>query len=160
MVRIDYTTKTLLVSSDKHIFVVEKDKIEKTISPKIPKFNFIYPLHGYYFIASKDGNMYWSTHLTFDTFMEMPIFVNQPFNLLYRNGYMLAYSSFENITIVECLRQNLPAKKQLLKTSEDIVFVERDEINRFFQKIKNLESSVEGLQNDTSIRLDKERRNF
>ena len=51
---------------------------------------------------------------------------------------MLAYSSFENITIVECLRQNLPAKKQLLKTSEDIVFVERDEINRFFQKIKNL----------------------
>jgi WD40 repeat protein len=123
MVRIDYTTKSLLVSTDKCIYVVDKDKVEKTIEPKVPKFNFIYPLHGYYFVASKDGNLYWSSSLSFDSFMEMPIFINQPFNLLYRNGYMLAYSSFENITIVECLRQNLPAKKQLLKTSEDIVFV-------------------------------------
>ncbi len=40
------------------------------------------------------------------------------------------------------MRQSLPAKKQLLKTSEDIVFVEKDEINKFFQKIKNLESSL------------------
>lgn len=66
---------------------------------------------------------------------------------------MLAYSSFENITIVECLRHNLPAKKQLLKTSEDIVFVEKDEINKFFQKIKNLESNLELLQNSTNVRL-------
>jgi hypothetical protein len=53
----------------------------------------------------------------------MPIFINKPFNLLYRNGYMLAFNNFENITIIECLRQNLPVKKQLLKNSEDIVFV-------------------------------------
>lgn len=83
----------------------------------------------------------------------MPIFINKPFNLLYRNGYMLAFNSFQNITIIECLRQNLPVKKQLLKNSEDIVFVERDEINRFFQKIKNLESSVDGLQSNTTLKL-------
>ncbi len=117
MVRIDYTTKKLLVSSDKHIYVVDHDKIDKTIEPKINKFNFVYPLHGYYFVATKDGNLYWSTQLTFQTFHEMPIFINQSFNILYRNGYMLAYSSFQNISIIQCLRQNLPAKKQLLKTS-------------------------------------------
>lgn len=83
----------------------------------------------------------------------MPIFINKSFNLLYRNGYMLAFNSFQNITIIECLRQNLPVKKQLLKNSEDIVFVERDEINRFFQKIKNLESSVDGLQSNTTLKL-------
>lgn len=117
MVRIDYITKMLLVSSDKLIYVVDKDRIDRTIEPKVAKFNFIFPLHGIYFIASKDGNLYWSTQIAFDSYNEMPIFVNQAFNLLYRNGYMLAYSSFQNITIIECLRQNLPAKKQLLKTS-------------------------------------------
>ena len=69
MVRIDYTTKSLLVSTDKCIYVVDKDKVEKTIEPKVPKFNFIYPLHGYYFVASKDGNLYWSSSLSFDSFM-------------------------------------------------------------------------------------------
>lgn len=94
MIRIDYKAKRLLVSTDKEIFIVDKDQIEKTIQPKFPKFGFIYPLHGVYFIASKDGNLYWSNQLTFENYQEMPIFINQTFTLLYRNGYMLASSSF------------------------------------------------------------------
>lgn len=63
--RIDYATKKILVSTEKEIFVVDKDKIEKNFQPKFTKFGFIYPLHGVYFIASKDGNLYWSHQLSF-----------------------------------------------------------------------------------------------
>ncbi len=68
MMRLDYMSKRLLVSSDKEIFVVDHDKIEKTIHPKVSKFNFIFPLHGLYFVASKDGNLYRSHQMTFDSY--------------------------------------------------------------------------------------------
>jgi hypothetical protein len=113
------------------------------------KFHYIYPLYGIYFIAGKTGTIYWSSSLRFETFSEYSLFSNKPFNLLCRNSYLVAYSSFQDIVVLECIRQG----HQKRANDNDIVMVERDEILTIFDKLKILESNFDMLQTATQVKL-------
>jgi hypothetical protein len=79
MVRLDYSTKNIIVSTDHEIHLIAGEIIQQTIKPSnnINKFNFIYPLHGVYFATGKDGTLYWSNNINFQNFIEIPVFMNQ-----------------------------------------------------------------------------------
>jgi hypothetical protein len=71
--------------------------------------------------------------------------------MICRNGYLLAYSSFEDITVLRCERSAPTSKKG---GGEDIVMVERDEMLSFFEKVKTVESSFDILTTATQAKLE------
>lgn len=121
-VRIDYKVRKLLVSTENKITVVEGGDVIDEIVPPMDKFHYVYPLYGIYFIVSKTGTLYWSSSLRFETFSEYSLFSQKSFNLLCRNSYLVAYSSFQDIVVLECIRQG----HQKRANDNDIVMVERD----------------------------------
>lgn len=93
-----------------------------TLAHPIPDFAYLFPLYGMYFIAGKSGTLYWSSHLKFETFHQIPIFSHKPYSMICRSGYLLAYTSFQDITVLK-LSRNVEKKKD---ASEQIVMIEKD----------------------------------
>ncbi len=136
--------------------MVDGGDIIDEIVPPMNHFHYIYPLYGIYFIATKTGTLYWSTSVRFETFSEYSLFSNKSFNLLCRNSYLVAYSSFQDIVVLECIRQG----HQKRANDTDIVMVERDEILTLFDKLKILESNFDMLQTATQVKLEEEKNNY
>ena len=84
-------------------------------------------------MASKKGVLYWSNNLRFDRVSEFALFDRSPFRLQCRGGYLMAYSSFEDVMVLKVHRQNESKKHKL---GEDLVTIEKDEILAFFEKVK------------------------
>lgn len=84
----------------------------------------MYPLYNMYFIATKTGELAWSHTHKFDSYHEIPLFSNKPFQLICRNSNLLAFSSFQDITVLHCERNNPNPLKN--RASEDLVLIERD----------------------------------
>ena len=107
--------------------------------PPIDNFHYMYPLYNMYFIATKTGELVWSHSHKFDSYHEIPLFSNRPFQLVCRNSNLLAFSSFQDITVLHCERASPNALKN--RASEDLVLIERDEVVSFFEKVKLIESN-------------------
>jgi hypothetical protein len=50
-----------------------------------------------------------------------------------RNSYLLAYSSFEDVIVLQCHRSTIATKKP---SGEEIVLIEKDEVLGLFEKVK------------------------
>ena len=61
--------------------------------------------------------------------------------MLCRNSYILAYTSFSEIVVLHCDRVNKPLKP----SGEEIIMLEKDEVENLFEKVKMLEGKVEVL---------------
>lgn len=108
-----------MVSSESKLYLVENGAIVDTIIPPIEDFHYVYPLYGMYFLASKTGQLYLSQSYKFEQFSSFSLFTKSPFTMVCRNSYIIAYSSFENIMILQCQRQNYFKNK----VTDDIVMV-------------------------------------
>lgn len=93
-----------MVSTKDTISIVHNGGIVEEYSPPIPDFHYIFPLYGIYFLTTKTGSLYWSTSRKFEQYESFSLFTNSPFNLICRNGKLLAYSSFDNVLILKCIR--------------------------------------------------------
>jgi hypothetical protein len=71
-------------------------------------------------MATKNGQLLLSPTYKFEQFTSFSLFTNSPFNMVCRNSYIIAYSSFENIMILHCQRPNLFKNKT---SADDIVMV-------------------------------------
>jgi hypothetical protein len=148
-VRLDYRVRKILVSTEDKISVLDGGDIIDEIVPPIKSFHYVFPLYGMYFIVSKIGTLYWSSSLRFENYGKLSLFNNQSFQLICRNGYLLAFTSYEDIIILECLRDNV----QKRVSENDVVIVDREEIIAAFDKIKYLDSHFDMLQTATQIKL-------
>ncbi len=102
-IRIDYKLRRVLVSSPDSITVVDAGKVVEVIQPPIANFDYVFPLYGVYLYASTRGVLHIG-HSLHEATEELPLFTNARFQLLCRNGYLLAFSSFEDVAVVQCLR--------------------------------------------------------
>lgn len=110
-VRIDYRVKKLLVSTENKITVIDGGDVIDQIVPSIENFHYAFPLYGIYFIATKTGVLYWSTSLRFETFGEYALFPQKTFQMICRNSYIVAYTSFQEIVTLEFIRSTPNVKK-------------------------------------------------
>lgn len=93
-VRIDYKTKKIMVSSQNKISILNNGVVEEQYAPPFENFHYIFPLYGIYFITTYSGVLYWSSSPKFQKYSSYPLFTQKPFQLVCRNSYLLAYSSF------------------------------------------------------------------
>lgn len=70
---------------------------------------------------------------------------------------MIAYTSPSNAFILKIKPQNDEMKHE---QKEDIVLVDREEINKFFERVKVLENQLDQLSNMTAIKLEDERKKY
>lgn len=63
--RIDYRSKKLMVSTDRTIFMAQGGQIVEQLPVPIADFDFVFPLYGFYFIASRRGVLYWTNNIRF-----------------------------------------------------------------------------------------------
>lgn len=117
----------------------------------------MFPLYNYYFIAGKNGTLYWSQTLRFDHYSEKPLFTNRPFELVCRNCYLLAYSGFQEVTAIYCQRPDYVSKKS---SGDELVMIEKDEVLGLFERVKVLDSNVDMLQSATLYKLEDEHKNY
>lgn len=85
------------------------------------------------------------------------MFENEKFSLLYRKGVLIAYTSPANVFILKFKLNNDQAKPEL---AENIILVQKEEVNKFFDKVKLLEGQFDQLQTATTIKLDEERKKY
>jgi hypothetical protein len=71
--------------------------------------------------------------------------------MLSRNSDMLAFQSFQDITVLTCNRTNRPSKKS---PTESIVMIEKDDILSLFEKVKVIENNYDMLTSATQIKLE------
>jgi hypothetical protein len=90
------------VSGEKKIFIIDNGLVIDSIVPEVEDFHYIYPLYGIYFLATKTGKLLISQTYRFEQYTSFSLFTNSPFQMICRNGFILAYSSFENIMILQC----------------------------------------------------------
>lgn len=93
-VRIDYKMRRILVSTEKKVYVVSNGKIVDSFVPPFEDFHYIFPLYGIYMIATKKGMLHWSSSYKFEKYSSYALFTQKPFNMVCRNSYLLAFSSF------------------------------------------------------------------
>lgn len=121
-VRLDYRVSKILVSTENKICVLDGGDIIDEIVPSIKSFYYVFPLYGIYFIVGKNGVLYWSSSLRFENYGKFALFNQQPFHLICRNSFLVAYTSFEDIMIIECERDNCPKRA----SDNDVVMVEKE----------------------------------
>jgi hypothetical protein len=156
-VRIDYKTKQIIASCQHQIFLIHEGAVVEQFSPPVDNFHYLFPLYGAYFAATRTGELLWSYSIKFEAYHELPLFSNQPFSLVCRNGYLLAYTSFQDVTVLRCERPSPPSKKS---SGEDVVMVERDEVLSMFEKVRIIESSHEILTTTTQAKLEEEKQKY
>lgn len=102
--RLDHKGKRLLVSTEGHILAMEGGQIADTIPFPLPNSHYVFPLYGVYFIVGKNGVLSWSSSLKFEVIHELSLFSNRSFGLICKSGNLIAYSSFEEILVLDIAR--------------------------------------------------------
>lgn len=118
-VRIDYKLRKIMVSSENKISLIDNGTVVDSFVPSIEDFHYIFPLYGMYFLATKNGQLLLSPSYKFEQYSSFSLFTKSPFHMVCRNSYIIAYSSFENIMVLHCQRQNYFKNK----VTDDIVMV-------------------------------------
>lgn len=102
--RLDYKTRRLVVSTDEKIHIIENGQIIETIPHPFSDFSYVFPLYGLYLIAGKSGILYVCQSLKLEVSHQIPLFSQKPFNLLCRSSFLVAFSSFQDILVLKCMR--------------------------------------------------------
>jgi hypothetical protein len=128
-IHLDYKTDKLLVSTQKgKVMVADGNTIVDTFVVPVADFDYIFPLYGMYFAASRTGVLYWSSSIKFERYKELALFTT-PFSLICKSGCLIAYSSFCDVIALRCTRED---SRQRILSSEDIVQIEKDEVLGLF----------------------------
>ena len=109
-----------MVSLDKRICVVSNSTIVEDFTPPFEDFQYIFPLYGSYFIVTKKGELHWSQTYRFEQYKSFSLFTQTPFTLVCRGGYLVAFNSFEEVLILQCIRETFNKNKSI---ADEIVMV-------------------------------------
>lgn len=73
---------------------------------------------------------------------------------------LIAYTTPANVMVLKVKPHNSNDQANKAELFENIVLVEKDEVNKFFDKVKLLEGQLDQLQTSTAMKLDEERKKY